>query len=168
MTVRFATRIATVVLPMTLTIGWPCADALRAQDATPLDASPAPTPTVETAVTPDQHDVECVAKVILHEAGNQSARGQRAVAQVIRTRMKARGAASACEVVREPGQFFAVDSYRPQRGSAAWTQAVEIATTTLRGEGEEVVPGALFFHAAYRPMHGHQQVARIEGHIFYR
>jgi spore germination cell wall hydrolase CwlJ-like protein len=120
-------------------------------------------------VSPDVRQVECMAKVIVHEAGNQVRRGQVAVAQVIRTRMKKYGAGdNVCQIVRQPGQFFNVDLYTPSRETATWTNAVAIATETLRGEGEDIVPGALFFRAAGHPMKGRARVAQIDNHVFYR
>lgn len=110
-----------------------------------------------------------MAKVIVHEAGNQSRRGQIAVAQVIRHRMIKAGAGSdACRIVRQRGQFFDIDHYAPSRTSAVWTNAVAIATETLQGGGEEVAPGALFFHAAGHPMKGRERIAQIENQDFYR
>jgi spore germination cell wall hydrolase CwlJ-like protein len=146
---------------------------------TPEPVTPAPTFTSTPVVqavdadaahddAPDAHDVECMAKVIIHEAGNQPHRGQVAVAQVVRTRMKASGSDSACDVIAKPGQFFNVNAYKPSRQTALWRGAVEIATATLNGEGEEVVPGAMFFHTAGYPMRGRQRLAQIEGHVFYR
>jgi len=120
-------------------------------------------------VSPDVRQIECMAKVIVHEAGNQVRRGQVAVAQVIRTRMKKYGAGNdVCQIVRQPGQFFNVDHYTPARETATWTNAVAIATETLRGEGEDIVPGALFFRAAGHPMKGRARVAQIDNHVFYR
>jgi len=117
----------------------------------------------------DRREVECMAKVIVHEAGNQPYRGQMAVAQVIRTRMKSGGFGdSACAVVKQRGQFFDVDSYQPSRTGQRWNTAIEIATDTLQGEGDEVVPGALFFHSAGASMPTRTRVAQIAGHTFYR
>lgn len=141
----------------------------------PITESPAlETPVVETPVVEtmdtanNPREVECVAKVIVHEAANQPRRGQIAVAQVIRTRMKASDTDSACDVIARPGQFFNVNAYKPSRKTPQWRNAVEIAKATLRGEGAEVVPGAMFFHTAGYPMHGRQRLAQIEGHVFYR
>lgn len=121
------------------------------------------------APAPNPRDVACVAKVVLHEAGNQPRRGQVAVAQVIRARMEdGRFARSACAVVKQPGQFFDVDSYHPERVDARWDTAVEVATEALKGEAEEVVPGALFFHAVGSDMPNRTRVARVAGHVFYR
>lgn len=127
------------------------------------------TPMVETMETANNpREVECVAKVIVHEAANQPRRGQIAVAQVIRTRMKASDTDSACDVIARPGQFFNVNTYKPSRKTPQWRNAMEIAKATLRGEGAEVVPGAMFFHTAGYPMRGRQRLAQIEGHVFYR
>jgi spore germination cell wall hydrolase CwlJ-like protein len=113
-------------------------------------------------------ELECMAKVIVHEAGNQPYRGQMAVAQVIRTRMKKGFGDSACAVVKQPGQFFDVDAYQPAQTGRRWNTAIEIATDTLQGEGDEVVPGALFFHSAGASMPTRTRVAQIADHTFYR
>ena len=132
-------------------------------------AADAAAPLPDTARTrPEAAQVECVAKVILHEAANQPRNGQVAVAQVIRTRMKVgRFGTDACAVVRQRGQFFDVGAYNPSRSSATWTAAVAIAAATLAGEGEELVPGALFFHGVASPMN-RVRVAQIADHVFYR
>ncbi len=129
----------------------------------------APVATDASSATPDRRQVECMAKVIVHEAGNQPRVGQVAVAQVIRTRMKdGRFGSNACSVVKQRGQFFDVDAYEPSRTNKRWSDAVEIATDTLNNEGEEVVPGALFFHAVGSSMPQRTRVAKIADHIFYR
>ena len=121
------------------------------------------------STTPDIRQIECVAKVIVHEAGNQPRRGQVAVAQVIRTRMQRLGIThDACRVVHERGQFFNVDRFKPARDTALWRNAMAIATETLKGEGEDIVPGALFFRTAARPFKGRIRVAQIDNHDFYR
>lgn len=135
----------------------------------PADADAANKASLRDPATPDNRQVECVAKVIVHEAGNQLHRGQVAVAQVIRTRMKRLGLATdACHVVHQPGQFFNVDRYAPARDTATWRNAVAIAIDTLKGEGEEIVPGALFFRPAGRPIKGRERIAQIDNHVFYR
>ncbi|WP_440489492.1 cell wall hydrolase [Sphingomonas sp. SAFR-052] len=117
----------------------------------------------------DKREVECVAKVVVHEAGNQPHRGQVAVAQVIRARMNSgRFADSACGVVKQRGQFFNVDAYDPPRNNGRWDTAVDIAKRTLSGKGEEVAPGALFFHSAGASMPKRTRVTQIADHTFYR
>ena len=142
-------------------------------DAVRLDTGPEGTTPEDIAdddeIATDAREVECMAKVIVHEAGNQPYRGQMAVAQVIRTRMKKGGFGdSACAVVKQRGQFFDVDAYQPARTGRRWNTAVEIATDTLQGEGDEVVPGALFFHSAGASMPTRTRVAQIADHTFYR
>ncbi|RVU04054.1 cell wall hydrolase [Novosphingobium umbonatum] len=110
---------------------------------------------------------ECVAKVILHEAGNQIHKGKLAVAQVIRARMKQKHA-DACSVVHEAGQFFNIERFRPDRSSAQWREAMGIARLTLAGKGKDVVPGALFFRSGGREFKGRLRIAQIDAHIFYR
>ncbi len=117
----------------------------------------------------DKSEVECVAKVVVHEAGNQPHKGQLAVAQVIRARMKSgRFAKSACGVVKQRGQFFNVDTYNPPRNNGRWSTAVDIAKRTLAGKDEDVAPGALFFHSAGASFPKRTRVAQIADHTFYR
>jgi len=125
--------------------------------------------TNQTRAALDSRQIECMAKVIVHEAGNQPIRGQIAVAQVIRTRVKdGRFGNTPCGVIKQRGQFFDVDSYHPSRTDKRWNTAVEIATDTLNNEGEEVVPGALFFNATSVGNTQRTRVAQIGGHVFYR
>lgn len=133
----------------------------------PIDTSD-PLP-VDAAPAVDPRQVECVAKIILHEAANEPRAGRVAVAQVIRARTRDRRfAPDACAVAKQRGQFFDVDAYNPSRGTDRWQDAVAIAHETLSGTGDELAPGALFFHAARSPMPGRQRVAQIGGHVFYR
>lgn len=127
------------------------------------------TSTTSLTESPDPLQVECIAKVIMHEAAYEPRAGRVAVAQVIRSRVRSgRFAADPCGVARQRGQFFDIDAFQPARGSSAWAEAVTIAAETLSGTGDEVAPGALFFHAAYAPMARRVKVAQIGGHVFYR
>jgi len=165
-----ATQDGIVFRPAVATIANDTLGAVRL-DTGPDDTGPDDIRADETndEPDPDRREVECMAKVIVHEAGNQPYRGQMAVAQVIRTRMKKGGFGnSACAVVKQRGQFFDVDAYEPSRTGRRWNTAVEIATDTLQGEGDEVVPGALFFHSAGASMPTRTRVAQIADHTFYR
>jgi N-acetylmuramoyl-L-alanine amidase len=118
---------------------------------------------------PDARELECIAKVVIHEAGNQSYRGKLAVAQVIINRINdPRFPKTACAVVKQRGQFFNVDAYNPSRANSAWSEAVAIAKKALSGQGDKIVPGALFFHSAGASMPGRKLVSRIEDHTFYK
>ncbi len=164
-----------VIPPVTIIAADPPVAVPTAPAPASTPVAPAPVlPTITETPTPvaaDARQVECMAKVVLHEAGAQTGRGQIAVAQVIRARVRSgRFAADTCGVVRQRGQFFDVDAYQPARESAGWKHAVAIATDALTDQGEEVAPGALFFHAvASTRGHGsHQVVAQIGGNVFYR
>ena len=132
----------------------------------------------DPAVDPEQapiasaevdRELTCLAKIVLHEAGNQSRTGQLAVAQVVMNRVRSgRFASTICGVAMQRGQFFNVHAYNPARDSR-WRLALEIARDAREGVSEPVIGDALFFHAAYAGgVGGHRQVGRIGGHIFYR
>jgi len=118
-------------------------------------------------------ELECMAKVVHHEAGNQSRQGQLAVAQLIVNRMESgRFADTICGVANQPGQFFQTASYNPDRSGAQWKSALAVSRQARRGTTADVVPGALFFRASYasatRFFRSRQQVATLGGHVFYR
>ena len=140
----------------------PVADESQAAPATDED-SPAPAPQAADA------ELTCLAKIVLHEAGNQSRTGQLAVAQVVMNRVHSgRFAGTICGVAMQRGQFFNVHAYNPPHDSR-WRLALEVARDARDGLSEPVIGDALFFHAAYAGGVGnHHQVGRIGGHIFYR
>lgn len=118
-------------------------------------------------------EIECIAKVVFHEASNQSLRAQLAVAEVVVNRTHSGGdfPTTACAVANQRGQFFPVSRYHAPTASARWRTAVAIARIAQAGESPRVAPGALFFHAAYsRPAWSHTRplVAQVGGQYFYR
>jgi spore germination cell wall hydrolase CwlJ-like protein len=117
-------------------------------------------------------EIECIAKVVLHEASNQSLRAQLAVAEVVVNRTRSSDfPASACAVANQRGQFFPVSRYHAPKDTARWRTAVAIARIAQAGESPRVAPGALFFHAAYtRPAWSHTRplVTEVGGQYFYR
>jgi N-acetylmuramoyl-L-alanine amidase len=118
-------------------------------------------------------ELECMAKVVLHEAGGESRQGQLAVAQLMMNRVESgRFADTVCGVANQPGQFFRTATYNPDRSGAQWKSAVAVSRAARRGATAEVVPGALFFRASYsaatRFFRGRQQIASLGGHVFYR
>lgn len=116
-------------------------------------------------------ELTCLAKVVVHESGNQPRAGQLAVAQVVMNRVndpRRRFGRTICGVIMQRGQFFNVHAYNPPR-DLRWFRALEVARQARDGSTEAVMPGALFFHAAYAgPFRGRVRVGRIAGHIFYR
>ena len=136
------------------------------------DVAPAPQPAIVLAN--QAAAIECIAKVVRHEAANQSEKGQLAVAQLIlnRTRAGSRFGRTPCAVVNQRGQFFDTDSYHPDRNNGAWTRAVAVSRDAVENISPQVMPGALFYHAAYqappRFFRSRQRVAVLGDHIFYR
>ena len=120
----------------------------------------------------NERHVSCMAKVVHHEAGNQPLAGQIAVAQVLMNRVKRGFGYNVCEVANQPGQFFRLNRYHPDRNSAQWAAAVDVARSVLAGDARDWSKGALFFHANWaRPdrfFRGRTKVARLEDHDFYR
>jgi len=119
------------------------------------------------------HELECMAKVVMHEAGNQPRPGQLAVAQLIMNRVgQDRFGDSVCAVVNQPGQFFRTASYHPRRDSQRWASAVEVSRQAMAGNAEQVVPGAVFYHAAHqspnRFFRTRERISMVGDHVFYR
>lgn len=114
-------------------------------------------------------ELECLAKVVLHEAGNQSRTGQIAVAEVVMNRVRSpRFPNTICGVVMQRGQFFNVHAYRAERDSR-WPRAVSIARSVRDGNEDSVTNGAFFFRAHYgASFPGRTRVATIGDHAFYR
>ena len=118
-------------------------------------------------------ELECMAKVVVHEAGNQPRAGKLAVAQlIVNRRDSGRFADTICGVVNQPGQFFRTSSYHPRRDTATWASAVEVSREARRRESADVAPGAMFFRAAYAAPTGffrtRTRVVTLGDHVFYR
>jgi spore germination cell wall hydrolase CwlJ-like protein len=138
-------------------------------------AEPAPQTAPVTVAAVDPADVECMAKVVMHEANNQPREGKIAVAQTLVNRLKAgngRFGDSICEIVNQKGQYFRIGSFRPRRDSDGWQDAVEVAHQVLAGQTEPVAPGAMYFRASYAPANAffrtRQRVTTVGAHVFYR
>ena len=142
------------------------APAANDEDSAP-EAAPA-------AAAVDAKSVECMAKVVLHEAANQPREGKIAVAQTLVNRLKAGGrfGDSICEVVNQKGQYFRIASFHPRKDSDGWQEAVEIAHDVLAGRADPVAPGAMYFRASYAPTNAffrtRERVATVGAHVFYR
>ncbi len=132
------------------------------------------TATQDFAATDDiDSELECMAKVVMHEAGNQSRAGQLAVAQLIVNRLESgRFADTVCGVVNQPGQFFQTASYNPRRDGEAWRTAVSVSREAREGRTADVAPGAMFFRAAYAAptsfFRTRTRVVTLGDHVFYR
>jgi spore germination cell wall hydrolase CwlJ-like protein len=117
-------------------------------------------------------ELTCLAKVVVHESGNQPRAGQLAVAQVVMNRVndsRGRFGRTICGVIMQRGQFFNVHAYNPPR-DLRWFRALEVAREARDGASNQVMEGALFFHSASANMsfRGRQRIGRLAGHVFYR
>lgn len=142
-----------------------------AQQAVADDSTPQPAP---VAASVDAASVECMAKVVMHEAANQPREGKIAVAQTLVNRLKVGGrfGGSICEIVNQKGQYFHIASFHPRKNSDGWQEAVEVAHEVLAGQAEPVAPGAIYFRASYAPTNAffrtRERVATVGAHVFYR
>ena len=151
----------------------PAAQAQLAQ-VQPTVADDNATQGAPVLATVDAKSVECMAKVVLHEAANQPREGKIAVAQTLVNRMKAGGrfGDSICEVVNQKGQYFHIASFHPRKDSDGWQEAVEVAHDVLAGTAQPVAPGAMYFRASYARTNAffrtRERVATVGAHVFYR
>jgi N-acetylmuramoyl-L-alanine amidase len=117
-------------------------------------------------------DLLCLAKIVRHEAANQSMTGQLAVAQLVMNRVESpRFPNAICDVAHQRGQFFNTNAYNPSQSDQRWENALEVAIDARNGISDPVVGDAVFYHAAYVTPRFHRsrpRVTQIEDHIFYR
>lgn len=148
--------------------------------------APIPNDPVETkaeaAAATGGDEQHCLATAIYFEARGESAKGQKAVAEVILARTRAPGRPrTICGVVYEGSErrtgcqfsFTCDGASDVARDDAAWARAKTIAAGVMRtgGRGRKASRGATFYHADHvRPYwaSGMVKVARIGSHIFYR
>jgi spore germination cell wall hydrolase CwlJ-like protein len=168
---------------ITLPVSPPAPMPQPAETAEPAASEPAPAAKAIPAIEPaparraasasavSSSELDCLAKVVLYEAGSEPRAGQLAVAQVVMNRVRSpRFPNSICGVIYQRGQFSAIRSYSPPRG-ARWNRALSLAREVISGEAAPVVGRALYFHATrVRPAFARTQtrVAQIGGHVFYR
>jgi spore germination cell wall hydrolase CwlJ-like protein len=155
---------APVAQPAEAAVPAPAAASAPARAAQPARPAPA-------AAASSDAELNCLAKVILYEAGSEPRAGQIAVAQVVMNRVRSpRFPNSICGVIYQRGQFASIRSFSPPR-DARWRRAVALAREVRAGSSAPVVGNALYFHASrVRPAfaRNHRRVAQIGGHIFYR
>jgi spore germination cell wall hydrolase CwlJ-like protein len=128
---------------------------------------------VEQPVQLAASEVECMAKVVMHEAGHEPRQGKVAVAQTLANRLSAgRFGSSICAVANQPGQYFKTAAYHPDQADGAWNDAVAVARAVLSGAEDDVTAGAIFFRPAAHPASSffrtRERVASIGAQIFYR
>lgn len=127
-------------------------------------------------------EAHCLATAVYFEARGESAKGQKAVAEVVLARTRTPGRPSTiCGVVyegshRRTGCQFSFTCDRASdvaRHGAQWAQAQRIAATAIstHGKVKSLSRGATFYHADYvKPRWARRmvRVAQIGSHIFYR
>lgn len=117
-------------------------------------------------------DDKCLATTVYFESKGEPLAGQLAVAQTILNRAASgRFAASACGVMRQPGQFsFLRGGDMPDAPhNDSWSRAVAIARIARDGLWKQIAPAALYFHARrVSPGWGKVKIAAVGNHIFFR
>ena len=158
-------------------------DALSINAAVPLasGANPAARPFALTGDAASKaRALECLTSAVYYEAGQESADGQRAVAQVVLNRVRHPAfPATVCGVVFEGStrvtgcQFtFTCDGWLARRPSAeGWRRAREVAQAALSGAVHAPVGHATHYHANYVVPYWAASLAKnavVGAHIFYR
>ncbi|HEU5285911.1 MAG TPA: cell wall hydrolase [Sphingomicrobium sp.] len=159
-------------------------DALAINRAIPIAASPNPAARPFALRGADEatraRALECLTSAVYYEAGNESAEGQKAVAQVVLNRVRHPAfPASVCDVVyqgstRPTGcQFtFTCDGSLARRPNAdGWARARKVAAAALAGAVFAPAGYATHYHANYVVPYWASSLAKnaiVGAHIFYR
>ncbi|MEO0387720.1 MAG: cell wall hydrolase [Pseudomonadota bacterium] len=134
----------------------------------------APDPAQDISRAYSEQDFECLREAIYFEAQASNARGQHAVADVIKNRADdPRFPGSICGVIADGCQFSYRCDGQPESfpDKIKFTNASKIAEEALEEPEEDITDGALFFHAQWMPPGWFATLRRIGefgGNIFYR
>jgi spore germination cell wall hydrolase CwlJ-like protein len=159
-------------------------DALSINQTIPLSASPNPAARPFALGRADEASqaraLECLTSAVYYEAGNESADGQRAVAQVVLNRLRHPAfPGTVCGVVYQGStrvtgcQFtFTCDGSLARRpNEASWNRARQVAHAALAGAVFAPVGYATHYHANYVVPYWASSLAKnavVGAHIFYR
>jgi N-acetylmuramoyl-L-alanine amidase len=115
--------------------------------------------------------IDCLTRVIDHEARGEPVKGQEAVAYVIMNRVHSeRFADTICKVVKQKGQFTNLKLNRkipPEQYAAA--KAVASKITMSYSHSIDPTHGALFFMAkTVRASKYYIRTLKLGGHVFFR
>lgn len=125
-------------------------------------------------------EFKCLAEALYFEARGETVKGQFAVAEVIRNRVKSsRFPNSYCGVINQGTgkkhrcQFSYTCDGKPEIVSepAAYARVAKVARATLDGKSPDITKGATFYHTtAVRPSWSRKftNTARFGVHLFYR
>ena len=96
-------------------------------------------------------DMQCLSTVVYHEARGEDVIGQMAVAHVVLNRVNSkRYPDSVCGVVYQSHQFTNVQHAKPNRGSAAWGEAMEVAMLSVTGMVESPIGNAKHYYNPHK------------------
>jgi spore germination cell wall hydrolase CwlJ-like protein len=159
-------------------------DALSINQTIPLSGSPNPAARPFALGKADgasqARALECLTSAVYYEAGNESADGQRAVAQVVLNRLRHPAfPGTVCGVVYQGStrvtgcQFtFTCDGSLARRpNEASWNRARQVAQAALAGAVYAPVGFATHYHANYVVPYWASSLAKnavVGAHIFYR
>ena len=128
----------------------------------------------------DPKQIACMARNIFFEAGNESIKGQAAVAHVVMNRVRHGFGKSPCQVIYQKTQindrlrcqfsWVCENKPEPNKNSSRYKLAEQVAYDVMvNNKYHDVLPRtALFFHnTTVDPLWPYKQVAIIGGHIFY-
>ena len=160
-----AMNLPTTTLPATLSSLQPALSAAAQSFATLAEKVAA----TEANVAAVDSQLRCLATAIYFEARSEPVEGQLAVAQVIRNRTRSgRFPSSVCGVGYQPSQF-SFSHRRSPENQTQWMRAVKVAAIAMADGWRQLVPDALYFHAArVSPGWSMRRIARVGNNIFYR
>jgi spore germination cell wall hydrolase CwlJ-like protein len=152
----------------TLTTLAPLQPALSAAART-FESLSAKVAATESNLAAVDSQLKCLATAIYFEARSEPVEGQLAVAQVIQNRARSgRFPSSICGVVNQPSQF-SFSRRRSPDNQSQWMRALKVAAIAMADGWRQIVPDALYFHAArVSPGWNMRRIARIGNNIFYR
>lgn len=119
-------------------------------------------------------EITCLAMNIYHEARGESIDGQIAVAQVTMNRAAHKSwPETICKVVYQKKQFSWTHTIKDTTpyDNDSWETAKTIARSVYEGKEDNLVDGAVFYHADYVSPYwakSYTKVGKIGTHIFYR
>lgn len=91
-------------------------------------------------------DINCMAKVIYHEARGEPLIGQSAVAWVLKNRVNnPRYPNTYCDAAYRPAAFTGLRKRKDYSNDAAWKQAVRVAILVHQNDIEDHTNGALYY-----------------------
>lgn len=121
----------------------------------------------------DAAEATCMAQAVYHEARGEGLLGQIAVASVVLNRMRDPSRpSSACQVIRQPGQFPWAGKRLAVTERDAFRRAAAVAALAMKGHLPDVTAGAQYFHSTalgrQEWTRGLNRVGTHGQHVFFR